>query len=74
MNCPDCGHPFSSVLNSRRNPTGLSVYRRRECLDCGHRWSTREVEVKEQKRALKKEDAIAALNKIQDILLSTDRD
>lgn len=38
-----CEHKRQMVLNSRLLPEGR--YRRRECLDCHHRWSTVEFEV-----------------------------
>lgn len=38
--CPKCGEYESRVTNTRPSPTG--VYRRRECLQCGHRYSTEE--------------------------------
>jgi len=34
--CPNCGHPFSRVVNSRGNK------RTRECAQCQRRWHTRE--------------------------------
>ena len=38
-----CEHKRQMVINSRVLPEGR--YRRRECLDCRHRWSTVEYEV-----------------------------
>jgi len=40
-----CTHSNNEVVNSRKQVNG--VYRRRECLDCGFRWSTREIPIKE---------------------------
>lgn len=40
MNCPDCGHWDSEVDDSRGNPK--AVWRVRECLACGCRFSTNE--------------------------------
>lgn len=39
--CPQCGHQENKVCN-KRNFT-LEIYRRRECLKCGHRFATYEV-------------------------------
>lgn len=40
MYCPKCGHKDTKVLDTRIGKTKLSIRRRRECLDCGHRFST----------------------------------
>ena len=42
MRCPFCGHPDSKVLDSRANPNARSIRRRRECLSCSKRFTTRE--------------------------------
>lgn len=42
MLCPRCNHPESRVLESRSTEAGKSVRRRRECLDCTHRFTTYE--------------------------------
>lgn len=38
MECPDCGHAESRVVDSRES--GDSIRRRRECLACGQRYTT----------------------------------
>lgn len=43
MLCPFCGHLESKVVNSRQNPRGDAIRRRRECLECGHRFTTFEM-------------------------------
>lgn len=43
MLCPFCGHLESKVVNSRQNPKGDAIRRRRECLECGHRFTTFEM-------------------------------
>ncbi len=43
MLCPFCGHTESKVVNSRQSPRGDCIRRRRECLQCGHRFTTFEV-------------------------------
>lgn len=40
MMCPKCNSK-SRVINSR--PSNYGIYRRRQCLECGHRFSTQEV-------------------------------
>lgn len=43
MLCPFCGHLESKVVNSRQNPRGDAIRRRRECLECSHRFTTFEM-------------------------------
>lgn len=42
MRCPYCQHTDSRVLESRATEAGQSVRRRRECLECKHRFTTYE--------------------------------
>lgn len=42
MRCPYCQHTESRVLESRSTEAGQSVRRRRECLQCKHRFTTYE--------------------------------
>ncbi|HUC86807.1 MAG TPA: transcriptional regulator NrdR [Candidatus Saccharimonadales bacterium] len=42
MKCPICEHDSSRVMESRDLEDGASIRRRRECLDCGHRFTTYE--------------------------------
>ncbi len=42
MQCPYCQHTESRVLESRSTEAGQSVRRRRECLQCKHRFTTYE--------------------------------
>jgi transcriptional repressor NrdR len=41
MNCPNCGSD-TKVLDSRPQNDGMTIRRRRECLKCEFRFSTRE--------------------------------
>ena len=41
MKCPTCGYPDSKVIDSRPTEEG-SIRRRRECLNCGKRFTTYE--------------------------------
>ncbi len=43
MKCIFCGHPESKVLDSRAVDDGSSIRRRRECLNCGKRFTTYEM-------------------------------
>ena len=42
MKCPYCGDQDSKVVDSRRSEDGLSIRRRRECLQCQKRFTTYE--------------------------------
>jgi len=42
MKCPYCGHTNDKVLDSRSIREGEAIYRRRECLGCGRRFTTNE--------------------------------
>ena len=43
MKCPSCGFADSRVLDSRPAEEGNSIRRRRECTECGKRFTTYEV-------------------------------
>ena len=40
MKCPRCGCSESKVIDSRSTEEGSSIRRRRECLQCAHRFTT----------------------------------
>lgn len=40
MRCSACGHPDSKVIDSRQSDDGGTIRRRRQCLACGHRFTT----------------------------------
>ncbi|MEM6449842.1 MAG: transcriptional regulator NrdR [Cyanobacteria bacterium P01_D01_bin.105] len=42
MQCPFCQHPNNRVLESRSAESDRSIRRRRECLNCGRRFTTYE--------------------------------
>lgn len=42
MRCPSCGYLESKVVDSRPSDDGSSIRRRRECLECKHRFTTYE--------------------------------
>jgi transcriptional repressor NrdR len=42
MFCPFCRYPDSRVVDSRTSDDGMSIRRRRQCPDCGRRFSTTE--------------------------------
>ena len=42
MKCPFCGHQEDKVIDSRSSADGMSIRRRRECLNCEKRFTTYE--------------------------------
>ena len=42
MRCPSCEYPESKVVDSRPSDDGATIRRRRECLNCKHRFTTYE--------------------------------
>ena len=42
MRCPACGHEEDKVIDSRATREGRAIRRRRECLECAHRFTTYE--------------------------------
>ena len=54
MNCPKCASTETKVVDSRSTtePAG-NIRRRRECLDCGHRFSTVEQVLREDLLVIK---------------------
>ena len=42
MHCPFCNDPNNRVIDSRLTREGLEIRRRRECDECGRRFTTRE--------------------------------
>jgi transcriptional repressor NrdR len=42
MRCPKCGCQDDKVIDSRSSREGATIRRRRECIACGHRFTTYE--------------------------------
>jgi len=42
MRCPTCGCQDDKVIDSRASREGATIRRRRECIGCGHRFTTYE--------------------------------
>ena len=55
MRCPKCGCLDDKVLDSRTVRDGASIRRRRQCLACGHRFTTFEEIIKEELRVIKRD-------------------
>ena len=47
MRCPKCTSIEDKVIDSRISKEGNTIRRRRECLECGHRFTTTEMLVRE---------------------------
>ena len=58
MRCPVCGHPESKVTDSRFSEQQNATRRRRECLECGERFTTYE-RLEEQPITVIKRDGTA---------------
>lgn len=55
MRCPKCGCQDDKVIDSRASREGTTIRRRRECIGCGHRYTTYE-EVERQGLMIIKRD------------------
>lgn len=55
MRCPKCTSIEDKVTDSRISREGSSIRRRRECLECGHRFSTTEVLIREGLSVVKRD-------------------
>lgn len=55
MKCPYCGFLNDKVVDSREREDGQQIRRRRECLQCGKRWTTYE-EIEEKPLLVIKKD------------------
>jgi len=55
MRCARCGHLEDKVIDSRAAHNGLVIRRRRMCVKCGHRFTTREEVIKTQLRVIKRD-------------------
>jgi len=55
VKCPFCGHLGDKVVDSRESKEGNSIRRRRECLGCGKRYTSREHIEEIEYRVIKKD-------------------
>ena len=56
MRCPRCACQDDKVVDSRATKEGAGVRRRRECLNCGHRFTTYEEIIKAELKVLKRDN------------------
>ncbi len=55
MKCPYCSHNEDKVVDSRETQDGASIRRRRECINCGRRFTTYEYIEKNPLMVVKKD-------------------
>ena len=55
MKCPKCGSDDDKVLDSRSAREGAAIRRRRECIACGHRFTTYEEINRDEVQVVKKD-------------------
>ncbi|HDQ13791.1 MAG TPA: transcriptional repressor NrdR [Sediminispirochaeta sp.] len=55
MRCPLCGVDHDRVVESRANSSGTSIRRRRECLECGYRFTSYEQIEEKQLMVIKRD-------------------
>ncbi|HWZ95966.1 MAG TPA: transcriptional regulator NrdR [Opitutaceae bacterium] len=55
MRCPKCTSIEDKVIDSRISKEGTAIRRRRECLECGHRFTTTESFVREGLAVIKRD-------------------
>jgi transcriptional repressor NrdR len=55
MRCPKCTSIEDKVIDSRISKEGSTIRRRRECLECGHRYSTTESLVRDGISVMKRD-------------------
>ena len=55
MRCPKCTSIEDKVIDSRIGKEGSTIRRRRECLECGHRFTTTETHVRDGIVVLKRD-------------------
>lgn len=58
MDCPDCGHDRTRVIDTKPSDDGTSVRRRRECQRCSFRFTTYERPEWETLQVKKRDDTI----------------
>ena len=57
MRCTKCGNQEDKVIDSRSSKDGCAIRRRRECLSCGHRFTTYEQIERNDLRVVKRNEA-----------------
>ena len=63
MRCIQCGHQQDKVIDSRSTKDGTTIRRRRECLQCGSRFTTYEQVERTELRVIKRDGSREAVNR-----------
>ncbi len=63
MRCPKCTSIEDKVIDSRIARDGNSIRRRRECLECGHRFTTNEEFVRDSLAVVKRDGRTEPFNR-----------
>lgn len=63
MRCIQCGNHQDKVIDSRSSKDGTSIRRRRECLNCGSRFTTYEQVERTELRVIKRDGTREAINR-----------
>lgn len=63
MRCVQCSSLKDKVLDSRMSKDGTSIRRRRECLNCGYRYTTYEQIERTELRVMKRDGSREAINR-----------
>ncbi|MGD1978207.1 MAG: transcriptional regulator NrdR [Akkermansiaceae bacterium] len=63
MRCIQCGSHDDKVIDSRASKDGTSIRRRRECLNCGSRFTTYEQIERTELRVIKRDGTREAINR-----------
>jgi len=63
MRCSKCGCQEDKVIDSRTSREGATIRRRRECLGCGHRYTTYEEIEHESMMVVKRDDRREAFSR-----------
>ncbi len=63
MRCIQCGKIDDKVIDSRMTKDGTSIRRRRQCLNCGYRYTTYEQIERTELRVVKRDNTRQSINK-----------
>ncbi|MBT3480755.1 MAG: transcriptional repressor NrdR [Opitutales bacterium] len=65
MRCPKCASTLDKVIDSRISKDGSTIRRRRECMDCNHRYSTAEQILRENLYVTKRDGRRENFDKVK---------
>lgn len=65
MHCIKCLYFDTKVIDTRSSKAGIRIRRRRQCLECGHRFSTIEEAIREDLTVIKRNGVREDFNRIK---------